>query len=72
MFYIALSLTIVGGLLEGESWSPVLEFGRIFSLATAGVTLLLTGDAPRPAVVLALVWLAVSALWLRSAWRSHR
>jgi hypothetical protein len=66
VFYLALSLTNIGGLLEGERWSLLLEFARILSLAAAGITLLLTTGVSRLPVVMALAWLAVSALWLRT------
>jgi alkylglycerol monooxygenase len=71
VFYLALSLTNVGGLLEGEPWSLVLELARILSLATACITLLLTSGVPRLPVAAALAWLAVSAVWLRAVNRSR-
>ena len=66
VFYLALSLTTIGGFLEGERWTLVLELARIISLAAAGLTLLLTNGISRVPVILALVWLLASALWLRS------
>ena len=66
VFYLALSLTNIGGLLEGERWSLLLEFARLLSLAAAGITLLLTTGVSRLPVIMALAWLAVSALWLRN------
>ena len=65
VFYLALSLTNIGGLLEGERWSLLLELARILSLSAAGITLLLTTGVSRAPVILALAWLVVSALWLR-------
>jgi alkylglycerol monooxygenase len=70
VFYLALSLTNVGGLLEGEPWSLVLEFTRILSLSTACATLLLASGVDRLPVVAALGWFLISALWLRSVRRA--
>ena len=72
VFYLALSLTNVGGLLEGESWSIPLEAARVLSLSVASLTLLLTSDVPRLPVVLALSWFVLSALWLRAVFRARR
>jgi sterol desaturase/sphingolipid hydroxylase (fatty acid hydroxylase superfamily) len=65
VFYLALSLTNVGGLLEGERWSILLELARLLSLSAAGATLLLTSNVSRVPIVLALMWFLISALWLR-------
>lgn len=66
VFYLALSLTTIGGLLEGERWTLLLEFARILSLAAAGITVLVTTGVSRVPVILALAWLLISALWLRN------
>lgn len=65
-FYIVLSLTNLGGLLEGEGWGYVLEQVRLLSLSAACVTLLVQGTLPPIPVALVLGWFLVSAVWLRS------
>jgi alkylglycerol monooxygenase len=65
-FYIVLSLTNFGGLLEGEGWGYVLELARLLSLAAACLTLLVQGALPPIPVALVLGWFLVSAVWLRS------
>jgi sterol desaturase/sphingolipid hydroxylase (fatty acid hydroxylase superfamily) len=65
-FYIVLSLTNLGGLLEGEGWGYVLEQARLLSLSAACVTLLARGTLPALPVALLVGWFLFSALWLRS------
>jgi hypothetical protein len=64
VFYLALALTNIGGLLEGERWGFVLEQARLLSLVAATGTLLVVGSMPRLWVAMALVWFAGSAVWL--------
>jgi sterol desaturase/sphingolipid hydroxylase (fatty acid hydroxylase superfamily) len=64
VFYLALALTNIGGLLEGERWGFVLEQARLLSLVAATGTLLVVGSMPRVWVAIALVWFAGSAVWL--------
>ena len=64
VFYLALALTCIGGLLEGERWAFVLEQARLLSLAAAAGTLFITGPLPRVWVGLAMVWFVGSAGWL--------
>ena len=64
-FYVVLTVTNIGGLLEGEEWARVMEQVRLFSLASACATLLVSGALPRGAVALVLVGLLLCALWLR-------
>jgi alkylglycerol monooxygenase len=65
-FYLALSLTNIGGLLEGEGWAYVLELARLLSLSAAAATMLAQGSLGWVAGTLVLGWFALSALWLRS------
>lgn len=64
VFYLALALTNIGGLLEGENWAPVLEQARLLSLAVASATLLISGAIPRGYSAAALGWFLLSAVWL--------
>jgi alkylglycerol monooxygenase len=64
VFYIALSLTNIGGLLEGERWAFLLEQARLGSLIVACGTLLVRGTLPRAGVVAALAWFVISAAWV--------
>ena len=66
VFYLALALTNIGGLLEGERWGVVLEQARLLSLAAASATLLVLGSLPRLWVGWALLYFVGSALWLWS------
>jgi len=68
VFYLALSLTNIGALLEGESWGFVLEMARLVSLSAACVTLIATGLTSW-SIWVALGWFALSASWL---WRITR
>jgi len=65
-FYIALALTNIGGLLEGEEWAYVLELGRLISLASASGWLVVTGAVSRGGAGAGLVFFVGSALWLRA------
>ncbi len=65
-FYVVLTVTNIGGLLEGEAWARVLEQIRLFSLASACATLLVTGALPRGPVALAFGGLLLCSLWLRA------
>jgi hypothetical protein len=64
VFYLALALTNIGGLLEGERWGVVLEYARLLSLAAAAGTLLVVGTMPRLWVGAGLIWFVGSAGWL--------
>jgi sterol desaturase/sphingolipid hydroxylase (fatty acid hydroxylase superfamily) len=65
-FYVALALTNIGGLLEGERWAYVLEMARLVSLASASATLVVTRTVPLAWSVAALVLFVGSAVWLRA------
>ncbi len=64
VFYLALALTNIGGLIEGERWGYVLEQARLLSLAVACVTLLIVGGLPTFWVGAALAWFVYSTVWL--------
>ena len=68
-FHLALGLTAIGGLLEGESWGRVVEWARLASLLAVAVTLAAVSPAARGIAVGAAAWLVVSAAWLASATR---
>ena len=72
VFYIALALVNIGGLLEGEAWAYVMEQARLISLGAAAGTLLVLGNVSRLGAALALGWFALSAVWLWTASRAPR
>ncbi|WP_396205986.1 sterol desaturase family protein [Gemmatimonas sp.] len=64
-FYLALSLTNVGGVLEARRWAFASEQARLGALAVAGVVLLTRG-ALMPGLGLALLCVgSLAALWTR-------
>ncbi len=65
-FYIALTLTNIGGLLEGEEWGALLELGRLVSLGAASATLAVTGGVPRGWAVAGLGYCVLSGIWLKA------
>ena len=67
-FYIALSLTNVGGVLEGRRWAFAAEQARLGALGTTSIAWLLRSEAPRVIGGTSLCVFVVSAFVL---W-SHR
>lgn len=63
-FYLTLSLTNLGGLIEGEEWAYFLEQARLLSLAATCGTLLVMDTLPALPVALLLGWFALSSGWL--------
>lgn len=68
-FYVALSLTTIGGILELRRWAFAAEQARLGALGVAGGVLLVRGGAP-PVVASALVMVAALSL-LTLVWRRH-
>jgi len=64
-FYLALSLTNVGGVLEARRWAFASEQARLGALAVAGIVLLTRGAA-MPGLGLALLCVgSLAVLWTR-------
>jgi len=72
-FYIALTLTNVGGVLEGRRWAFVTEQARVVALGIAGLVLVASSSSEGISltrVLMALtVMLAIGSLWVL---RRHR
>lgn len=69
VFHLALGLTTIGGLLEGERWGALVEQARLASLLVAGVLLLGFTAAPWLPVTAACAWIVVSMGWVYAATR---
>jgi alkylglycerol monooxygenase len=69
VFHLALGLTTIGGLLEGERWGALVEQARLASLLVAGVLLLGYTTAPWLPVAAACGWIVVSMGWVHAATR---
>jgi hypothetical protein len=64
IFYIALSLVNVGGVLEARSWASVSEVARLTVLGGVAAWLWWQGTGPTWLVAAALVFAAVSIAWV--------
>ncbi len=63
-FYVVLSLSNFGSLLENRAWVWMLELARQVTVTAAAVILLYTGETPRPLTIAVLVFSALSTLWV--------
>jgi sterol desaturase/sphingolipid hydroxylase (fatty acid hydroxylase superfamily) len=64
VFYLVLSLSNIGGLLEGQGWASVSELARLFALAAIAATLLASGRG-EPVMLAGLVAFALaSTAWV--------
>jgi sterol desaturase/sphingolipid hydroxylase (fatty acid hydroxylase superfamily) len=63
-FYVVLSITNIGGLLEGRGWAFAMELARQATLAVTAGALVFFEMVPMAAGVTAGVFCAVSALWV--------
>lgn len=68
-FYVALSLTTIGGILELRRWAFAAEQARLGALGVAGVVLFVRGDA-LVSVAAALVGISVPSL-VALVWQRH-
>lgn len=68
-FYVVLTLTNIGGILEARRWAFASEQARVATAGVAGVAFVWTGTAPRQGVGLAV--LAVASLALLWSQREH-
>lgn len=64
-FYIALSLTNVGGVLESRRWAFASEQARLGALAVAGVALAVAGYAVQGGAMAVCCAASLVALWLQ-------
>lgn len=64
MFYLMLTLSNVGALLEGRAWAAVSELVRLAVLAAACLALLLLGRGSAPVLGAALAFGVGSAAWI--------
>ena len=72
VFHLALGLTTIGGLMEGERWGALVEYARLASLLVAGVLLLGFTAAPWLPVAAACGWIVLSMGWVYVATRVPR
>jgi hypothetical protein len=63
-FYVVLSITNIGGLLEGRGWAFAMEFARQVTLAVTAVALAGLEMVPLTPAVVAAVFCGSSAIWV--------
>jgi hypothetical protein len=63
-FYVILSITNIGGLLEGRAWAFTMELARQVTLAISAVTLGALHLVPATAAVAGGLFCVVSAAWV--------
>ena len=64
VFYLILTLSNVGAILEGRAWAAVSELARLAVLAAAVSALLVRGHGPQTLLGGALVFALASAIWI--------
>jgi hypothetical protein len=63
-FYVFLSITNIGGLLEGRGWAYPMELARQLTLAVSAATLGALGLVPATAAVAGGLFCVISAVWV--------
>ena len=63
-FYLVLSITNIGGLLEGRGWAHAMELARQVTLAFTAVALGVLDWVPDGMATVAFVFFCASAVWL--------
>ena len=63
-FYVVLSITNIGGLLEGRGWAHPMELARQVTLAMTAIALAVLEVIPDGMATMAFVFFSASAVWV--------